>query len=98
MENEERPQGGGAPGALTVSVDDFSSLEERIFRAVELIKRERRARAEAENRAATAEEQLRSQSSQTEQLQNEINALRAERDQVRQRVERLLVQLDALEL
>ena len=33
-----------------------------------------------------------------EQLQNEINALRAEREQVRQRVERLLTQLDALEL
>jgi hypothetical protein len=27
-----------------------------------------------------------------------VNALRAERDQVRQRVERLLAQLDALEL
>ena len=33
-----------------------------------------------------------------EQLQSEMNALRAERDQVRQRVERLLKQLDALEL
>ena len=29
---------------------------------------------------------------------SELNALRAERDQVRQRVERLLAQLDALEL
>ena len=33
-----------------------------------------------------------------EQLQSELSALRAERDQVRQRVERLLEQLDALEL
>ena len=32
------------------------------------------------------------------QLQSDISALRAERDQVRQRVERLLKQLDALEL
>jgi hypothetical protein len=31
-------------------------------------------------------------------LQKEVTALRAERDQVRQRVERLLAQLDALEL
>jgi len=31
-------------------------------------------------------------------LQKELNALRAERDQVRQRVERLLEQLDSLEL
>jgi uncharacterized coiled-coil DUF342 family protein len=33
-----------------------------------------------------------------EHLQKELNALRAERDQVRQRVERLLEQLDSLEL
>jgi cell division protein FtsB len=33
-----------------------------------------------------------------ERLQKEINSLVAERDQVRQRVERLLSQLDALEL
>ena len=33
-----------------------------------------------------------------EQLQAEVKALRDERDHVRQRVERLLAQLDALEL
>jgi len=88
----------GGPGALTVSVDDFSTLEERIHRAVELVKRERQARAAAEERTASAEGQLRAQSPLMEQLHNEISALRAERDQVRQRVERLLKQLDALEL
>ena len=88
----------GGPGALTVSADDFSALEERIHRTVELVKRERQARAAAEERAANAEGQLRTQSPLVEQLRNEINALRAERDQVRQRVERLLKQLDALEL
>jgi hypothetical protein len=33
-----------------------------------------------------------------ERLESEISALRAERDHVRQRVEKLLAQLDALEL
>jgi hypothetical protein len=33
-----------------------------------------------------------------DQLQAEVHTLRTERDQVRQRVERLLAQLDALEL
>ena len=33
-----------------------------------------------------------------EHLEKEVNVLRAERDHVRQRVERLLTQLDALEL
>lgn len=86
------------PAALTLSVDDFSALEERVVRAVELLKRERQARAAAEERAAKAEAQLAEQSPIADQLKQEIRSLRAERDQVRQRVERLLAQLDALEL
>ena len=45
-----------------------------------------------------AEAQVQAQSPVVEQMQNELNGLRAERDQVRQRVERLLKQLDTLEL
>jgi FtsZ-binding cell division protein ZapB len=81
-----------------MSVNEFSALEERILRAVNVVKRERLARAEAVERAAVADAQLREQTTQVEQLQKEVNALRAERDLVRQRVERLLAQLDALEL
>jgi hypothetical protein len=98
MISEEQVDERAEAGALTVSVDDFSALEERIQRAVELVKRERQARAAAEERAVTAEAQVRMQQPLLDQLQNEINAMRAERDQVRQRVERLLAQLDALEL
>jgi chromosome segregation ATPase len=86
------------PAALAVSSDEFAALEERIRRAVELVKRERQARAEAEERAAKAEEKLDAQAPVLEQLQNERHALRTERDHVRQRVERLLAQLDTLEL
>jgi hypothetical protein len=84
--------------ALTVSADDFSGLEERILRAVEMVKRERQARAAAEERAAHAESQLHQQAPKVEQLERELTALKVERDQVRQRVERLLSQLDALQL
>ena len=84
--------------ALTLSSDDFSALEERILRAVELVKKERQVRAAAEKRADAAEAQLREATPLAETLQKEVSALRAERDQVRQRVERLLSQLDALEL
>jgi phage shock protein A len=86
------------PTTLALSADDFSALEERIVRAVELVKRERLARAAAEERAASAEAQLGEQSPVVDQLKQEIRTLRSERDQVRQRVERLLSQLDALEL
>ena len=113
---EARPEAeaghAGEPGTLALSADDFSGLEERILRAVNLVKRERLARvaaeeraeqaekqvAEAEQRATQAEAKLQEQQPVAEQLKSEINALRAERDQVRQRVERLLSQLDTLEL
>jgi chromosome segregation ATPase len=93
------------PAALAVSADDFASLEERILRAVELVKRERQARAaveahkaDLEAHVAQVEAQVQAKSLEVEQMQNELHALRAEREQVRQRVERLLKQLDALEL
>jgi chromosome segregation ATPase len=106
MASEHQPQQTHEePPALAVSVDDFAALEERIRRAVELVKRERQARAGAEARSAElearvtqAEAQAQAQTLVIEQLQNELHALRAEREHVRQRVERLLKQLDTLEL
>lgn len=88
----------GESSALAVSVDEFAALEDRIRRAVELVKQERQGRAAAEERATKAEESLLAQSQAAEKLQGELSALRTERDQVRQRVERLLAQLDTLEL
>ncbi len=85
-------------GTLALTADEFSSLEDRILRAVNLVKRERLARTAAEERAAQAEARVADQGPQIEQLEKEINSLRAERDQVKQRVERLLSQLDTLEL
>jgi hypothetical protein len=100
------------PIALAVSADDFSALEERVLRAVAMLRHERQARAAAEVRIAEAEEyaakaiaqldplqtQLKQQTPLIEQLQNEIFSLRAERDTVRHRVECLLEQLDSLEI
>jgi flagellar biosynthesis/type III secretory pathway protein FliH len=99
MRNEEQAQTAPEePAALAVSMDEFSALEERVRRAVELVKRERLARAEAEERAGSAEATLRAQMPVMEQQQSEMHALRAERDQVRKRVELMLAELDALEL
>ena len=99
LETEPAPQKTAAePGSLTLSANDFSALEERILRAVEVVRRERHARTDADERAARAEAQLREQTPQLEQLEKELEALRVEREQVRGRVERLLGQLDALEL
>jgi uncharacterized coiled-coil protein SlyX len=88
----------GQAGNLALSPDDFSALEERILRAVDLVKRGRVAQAAAEERAAQAEVRLGEQAPLVENLEKEVSALRAEREQMRTRVERLLEQLDALEL
>jgi chromosome segregation ATPase len=96
-EQESRSEA-GERGTLTLSANDFSALEQRILRAVEVVRKERQARAAADERADRAEAQLREQTPQLEQLERDLNALRAEREHVRERVERLLGQLDALEL
>ena len=87
-----------AAGTLALSADDFMALEERILRAVEMVKRERLARAAAEERATQAETKLQEHGTRFEQLEKELHALKGEREHVRQRVERLLTQLDGLEL
>ena len=86
------------PETLALSANDFSALEDRILRAVNMVRRERQVRAEAQERAGQAEAQMREQAQLVDHLQKELNALRAERDRVLQRVDRLLAQLDALEL
>jgi chromosome segregation ATPase len=99
------PDQASESSTVSLSTHDFSALEERIVRAVELVRRERQLRSEAEARAASAEArvehadtQLREQMAAADDLRKELGGLRAERNEVRERVERLLSQLDALEL
>ena len=85
-------------GTLALSTSDFAALEERIVRAVNLVKSERHARNTAEQRAEGLESRLQEQNALVKNLQEEVRVLSSEREQVRQRVEKLLSQLDALEL
>ena len=95
---EEQAEPRAESSVLTLSVDEFSALEERVLRTVSLVKQERQARAAAEERANAAEVQISKHEPEMERLQAEIQTLRTERGHVRLRVERLLAQLDALEL
>ena len=76
--------------------DDFSALEERVMRMVELLRNERRERGRAEENAATLQQLLDEQGSQLDHAHEELRTLSRERDQVRGRVERLLKQLDEI--
>ena len=79
-----------------VVTDDFSELEQRVVRAVELVKKERTARIQADETAARLQDQMESQSANLEHAQEQIQNLEKEREQVRQRVERMLKALDEI--
>ena len=96
-ENSE-PHNPDRQGNLALSSADFSALEDRVARAVNLVKTERQARAAAEQRTNDLEGQLTEQRDLVKTLQEEVRALNGERDHVRQRVEKLLSQLDSLEI
>jgi hypothetical protein len=81
---------------LPITADDFSALEERVVRAVEVVKHERAARAEADKNAARLQSLLDAQSGLLEQAKEQLRTLEREREQVRQRVERLLKQIDEI--
>ena len=100
----------------------FQALEQRVLRAIDLLRKERELRAAAEQRANAAEEQslelelkleettgrlnehathiegqnnrLGEHGDQIKRLEGDLSQLQGERDQVRQRVERLLQHLD----
>ncbi len=83
------------------AADDFQALENRIFRTVELLRAERESRAAADARVAELEgqkagleQQLHERNEDLRRLNDDMQHLQGERDQVRQRVERLLQHLD----
>jgi chromosome segregation ATPase len=87
--------------AEPLAAADFQALEERVLRAVELLKAEREAHAaagrrisELEQRAAELEQQVAAREEHGARLEGELNQLQQERDHVRGRVERLLKHLD----
>ena len=80
----------------TISVDEFQALEQKVLRAVEIVKKEREARTKAEAELAQLREQLEFQTLVASEAQTAVNTLTKERDNVRQRVEKMLQQMDDL--
>lgn len=79
-----------------VGADDFAALEQRVLRAIELLKTERAARAEAEAKVAELHRSLETQTMELLRAESELEAFKSERDMVRGRIEKLLGQLDEL--
>jgi uncharacterized protein involved in exopolysaccharide biosynthesis len=84
----------------SISADEFQALEQKVLRAVEMIKTEREARTAAEAELAQLRTQIESQqeshSTRYSVVEDELSKLRQEREAVRKRVEKMLQQLDEL--
>ena len=65
-------------GSASISVDEFQALEQKVLQTVELIKREREARAVAEAEAAAVKAELATRKEELELRGQEIVALRQE--------------------
>jgi uncharacterized protein YigA (DUF484 family) len=84
--------------ALSAEVpsDEFSVLEEKVYRTIELYKNAREARSVAERDVQRVRQQLEEREEEVEQLKREAVALKREREEVRTRVENMLRQIEAL--
>jgi len=69
--------------------DSLANLEQRIQQAVQLVSRLRTEKEAALDQLATAKAEV-------ARLSDEVHALQTERKQVRQRIEKLLGQIDQL--
>lgn len=78
------------------SGQDFPALEEKIYKAIELLKSARAGKAAAERDANRLREQLEQREEELETLRAEMISLRKEREEVRGRVEKMLKHIDSL--
>ena len=83
-------QGEGEP------VDSFQQFEEKIARAIEVLKRVHAEKKALEHELEHLKSAAKERTRETEANQKELVALRREREEVRARVEKLLEQIEAL--
>jgi uncharacterized protein YigA (DUF484 family) len=79
-----------------VPTDEFSVLEEKVYRTIDLYKSAREARSVAERDVQRLRQQLEEREEEVEQLKREAITLKREREEVRTRVENMLRQIEAL--
>jgi chromosome segregation ATPase len=79
-----------------ISADEFHSLEEKIYKTIELLKSAREGKSAAERDVVRMREQLELREEEIDSLKTEVIALRKEREEVRTRVEKMLKQIDDL--
>ncbi len=81
---------------LTTDASDFQSLEEKVYRTIELLKAAREAKAGVERDNARLREELETRDEELETSRQELITLRKEREEVRGRVEKMLKQIEQI--
>src|ERR1700731_2488686 len=79
-----------------VASDDFQTLEQKVYRTIELYKAAREARSAGGRDAQRWREQLEEREEEVEGLRREMVQRRREREEIRGRVEKMLQQIDTL--
>ena len=90
------PQAGDQELAFHEAPSEFVSLEEKIYRTIELLKAAREAKALAERDLARVREQLEAREEEVDQMKAEMVVIKREREEVKARIEKMLQQMDAL--
>ncbi|HET8667610.1 MAG TPA: hypothetical protein VFM10_06490 [Terriglobales bacterium] len=85
-----------AVAATGISPDNLQSLEEKVYRTIELLKAAREGKANAERDANHLLEQLQAREEELEAARNENMGLKREREEIRGRVEKMLQQIDTI--
>lgn len=79
-----------------VPAEDFQALEDKIYRTIELYKSAKEARSTAERDLKRVREQLEQREEENTALRRELVQLRKDREAIKDRVERMLGQMDSL--
>jgi chromosome segregation ATPase len=79
-----------------IPTDDFSALEEKVYRTIDLYKASREARGIAERDLQRLRQQLEAREDEFEQLRRDVVSLKREREEIRGRVENMLRQIESL--
>jgi hypothetical protein len=82
----------------TVNEADLLTLVERLAGAAEMVKQERQRRMDAEESVLDAKAAFNEQTLRIDALERELHSRNIERRNVRQRVTRMLTELDSLEI
>jgi predicted nucleic acid-binding Zn-ribbon protein len=82
--------------AEQVPADDFRSLEEKVYRTIEMYKAARQAQAAAERDVQRLREQNEEREEELVRLRREAVVLKKEREDIRSRVEKMLTQIESL--